>query len=247
MDEKIREWLKARREAPTRFLAQAILAQEQRIAALEGHTHLLWVGGVQYLTEETQTRIAPPSAASSPPATESPTKASPSAVDEYERLNTLRQRLGREQMYTEKWKVEEQIRNLLMASTTPPIPVSSLSAQDATPSGPVVRGSGCAHVARTTPVNRWWDRCRKCDVWMWFELTPVPAAAPTTSTSQKQESQSSATGGEWQCQKCLYFNKGPICTHCGTVPMPSPAPPATESTDSLSTAIELGSRGSSHD
>ena len=115
--------------------------------------------------------------ASSPPATESPTKASPSDA---EWLSVLEQRVTALEIFVGR-----------MASITQPTPASSQSGQPVTLSGPAERGSGCAHVPKANLVNRWWDRCRKCDVWMWFELTPAPVAALTTSTSVKPESPSS--------------------------------------------------------
>ena len=69
-----------------------------------------------------------------------------------------------------------------MIPTTLP---SLQSDQAGTPSGHVEPGSGCAHRAMRIEAGllwmgpKKWGMCLQCNVWMWFELTPVPAA-PTT-------------------------------------------------------------------
>ena len=79
-------------------------------------------------------------------------------------------------------------------STTPMTPASLLSARPDTESGPVERDSGCAHPRlRMEASKMWagpkvWGQCFDCGVWMWFAVTPAPAAGPTSSTSAKQDS-----------------------------------------------------------
>lgn len=81
------------------------------------------------------------------------------------------------------------------------IPPSSLLDQVDIPSGPAEQDLECVHepIMRSTEGDGWrlnletnrprmHTKCRLCDVWMWFELTPVPAVDQTPLTSVKQES-----------------------------------------------------------
>lgn len=51
---------------------------------------------------------------------------------------------------------------------------------------------GDVNMTKMEIARRFRSQCRKCYVWMWFDVTPVLDAAPTPSTFPKQDSSPSA-------------------------------------------------------